>query len=55
MRVLLIVRLLEASILNIISKVTLCGDELMMTLEDDLLLHYLMAFFQIQLCVAVCL
>jgi hypothetical protein len=36
---------LPLSILNIISNVNLCGDKLMMTLEDNLLLHYLMVFF----------
>jgi hypothetical protein len=40
-------------ILNVISKVTLCGDKLIMALEDNLLLHYLMAFFQMLLCVAI--
>jgi hypothetical protein len=38
MRVLLIVRLSKVSVLNIISGVVLCGDKVMMTLEDDLLL-----------------
>ena len=44
---------LPLSILNIISNATLCGDKLMMTLEDNLLLHYLMVFFQMLLYVAI--
>jgi hypothetical protein len=51
MRVLLIVRLLKVSFLNkIISNFTCCGEELMMPPEDDLLLRYLMALFQMILC-----
>jgi hypothetical protein len=38
MRVLLIVRLFKVNVLNIISDVILCGDKVMITLEDDLLL-----------------
>jgi hypothetical protein len=50
--VLLIVRLSKVSLFNdIISNATLCSDKLMITIDDDVLLHCLIALFQILLCV----